>query len=98
MTDLLAEENDLALLDNHVRNVYFRRARLLIDHTKYDADDDEKPQWMITKIDILIHTQALPLTLQLIFLLQNRLHLKMNAIMIQVMLIYSLIELVMMKT
>ena len=44
MTDLLAEENDLALLDNHVRNVYFRRARLLIEHTKYDADDDEKPQ------------------------------------------------------
>ena len=34
----------------------------------------------------------------MIFLLQNRLHLKMNAIMIQVMLIYSLIELAMMKT
>ena len=56
MTDLLAEENDLALLDNHVRNACFRRARLLIDYIKYDADDDEKPQCMITKIDILIHT------------------------------------------
>ena len=65
MACLVAEENDLALLDYYVRNLCFRRARLLICHTKYDAGDDAKPQCIITKIDILIHTQALTLTLTL---------------------------------
>ena len=99
MTDLVAEANDFALLDDYIRVGDFRRAGLLMDYTTSDNDDDIKHQCVITKKSFLINIHALKLTLSLVFfLLQNHFHLKMNTILIQMMLICTLMELVMTKT
>ena len=50
MTDLVAEANVFALLDDHLRVSCFRRTGLLIDYNNSDACDIIKPQNVITKV------------------------------------------------
>ena len=50
MTHLVAEANDLALMDDRMRAGCFKRAGLLMEHTKSEFDDDIKPQGVASKI------------------------------------------------
>ena len=50
MKNLVAEENDLALIDDQIRVGYFRRTGSLMDYVKSKYDDDIKPQGVASKI------------------------------------------------
>ena len=92
MTNLVAEVSYFALLDDHVQVRFFRRIELLINCIKSDADDNMKPQSVINKWSCLTHAQVLTLSLALtLFLLQNRLRLKMSTMMIRIMLTFIMI-------
>ena len=47
---LVAEANDLALMDDHMRVGCFKRTGLLIEYTKSKFDDDIKLQGVVSKI------------------------------------------------
>ena len=50
MKNLVAEANDLALMDDRMRVGCFRRTGLLMDYVKSECDDDIKPQGVASKI------------------------------------------------
>ena len=50
MTHLVAEANDLALMDDRMRVGFFKRTGLLIDYSKSEFDDDVKTQGVASKI------------------------------------------------
>ena len=67
---------------------------------KSDSVDDMKPQGIITKVATPdSHANAkTDSNIDFFFFIQNILHLKMSTIVIQMMLIWTLVELVTMKT
>ena len=50
MTHLVAEANDLALMDDRMRVGCFKRTGLLMEYAKSKFDDDIKPQGVVSKI------------------------------------------------
>ena len=51
MTSLVAEANDLALMDDRMRVGYFRRTGSIMDYAKSEFDDNIKPQGVVSKIN-----------------------------------------------
>ena len=62
MTHLVAEANDLALMDDRMRVGCFKCTGLLMDYTKSEFDDDIKPKALCPKLLCLIRVKSLMIT------------------------------------